>query len=32
VLTSERRGTWIYYGLDETLRQQLVEFTGLLGE
>jgi ArsR family transcriptional regulator len=32
VLTSERRGTWIYYGLDESLRQQLLEFTGLLGE
>ena len=32
VLTSERRGTWIHYDLDPTVREQLLEFVGLLGE
>jgi ArsR family transcriptional regulator len=31
VLTSERRGTWIYYGLDPSLPEQLVEFAAALG-
>lgn len=31
VLTSERRGTWIHYGIDPSLREQLLEFVGLLG-
>jgi ArsR family transcriptional regulator len=32
VLTSERRGTWIYYGLDPALREQLLDFAGVLGK
>jgi ArsR family transcriptional regulator len=32
VLTSERRGTWIYYALDPTLHEQLVEFADVLGK
>lgn len=32
VLTSERRGTWIYYGLDASLREQLLALVRVLDE
>ena len=31
VVTAERRGTWVYYALDESVRGKLRAFDGLLG-
>ena len=31
VVTSERRGTWVYYALDEGVRQKLQSFLEVLG-
>jgi ArsR family transcriptional regulator len=31
LVTAERRGTWIYYAVDPTVRARLAEFVALLG-
>lgn len=32
IVTSERRGTWVYYSIDPAIRGRLVEFATLFGE
>jgi ArsR family transcriptional regulator, arsenate/arsenite/antimonite-responsive transcriptional repressor len=31
LVTTERRGTWIYYSIDKSVRDRLAEFVALLG-
>lgn len=31
LLTAERKGTWVYYSIDKTVRDRLVAFIALLG-
>ncbi len=31
LVTAERRGTWVYYAIDASVRQRLLEFAGYLG-
>jgi ArsR family transcriptional regulator, arsenate/arsenite/antimonite-responsive transcriptional repressor len=32
LVTAERRGTWVYYAIDESVRKRLLEFAGYLGD
>ncbi len=31
LVTAERRGTWVYYGIDKSVRQRLLDFAGRFG-
>jgi len=31
LVTAERRGTWVYYAVNKSVRQRLIEFAGLIG-